>query len=78
METVTYDLAGRDGHMERRSDGCGDWMWTDDVKHLIELLSQVAGSPVEFDWGKYVTVQIDRELWKSLAHYRTREEKPCP
>jgi hypothetical protein len=74
MGMATYDLAGRDGHMERRDDGLGDWMWADDVR---EILSEVAGAGVEFDSRKYVTVQIGREVWDSLTNYRTKE-KPCP
>ena len=59
-------------------------MCSDDTNHNViaaraelaamrELLRDVATSGVEFDDPgiKYVTVQIDREMWNQLAAYRS-------
>ena len=38
-----------------------------------ELLNEVAASCIEWDAGKYVTVQIDKETWACLKSTRPKE-----
>ena len=35
-----------------------------------ELLNEVAASGIEWDAGKYVTVQIDKDTWEALQEMR--------
>jgi len=35
-----------------------------------ELLAEVAASSIEWDAGKYITVQIDKDTWEALQEMR--------
>jgi len=40
-----------------------------------ELLNEVAASSIEWDAGKYVTVQVDKETWEAI---RKDTQAPAP
>lgn len=53
---------------------------TEALGGVVDLLSDVATSGVEFDDPRigYVTVQIDRETWEALAPYRPEGQSFVP